>query len=109
MGNTEAPKTESQMIHILDSTSYAVDLPDDLPPNEKRRVAAFFPIMVEPGPEAIEMMSHEPPGMAYHFILGKYMPIADLNKEMWVPIEETVLADDSDDEDSKVITSTPDI
>lgn len=99
MDNTDAPKKESQMIHILDCTSYAADPPDYLSPEEKRRAGAFFPITIEPDAEALEMMANEPPGMSYHFILGKYVPTEDLNKEMWVPIEETVLAEDSSDED----------
>ena len=40
-----------------------------------------------------------PPGMVWHLVLGRYVPEEDAGKEMWVPIEETVLAEDSSDED----------
>ena len=94
-------KQEKELIHILSFNSYSREY-------EENGETVIGEVIIDSFLQSPEERA-APPGMVWHLILGKYVPEEDAGKEMWVPIEETVLADDSDDEDSKVITSTPDI
>lgn len=48
-----------------------------------------------------------PKGQVWHAVLGRFVPKADADKEMWVDKSETVLADDDSETTEQINTEVP--